>query len=121
MSKLTGKILSIGQVMVVSEKFQKLEFVIETIEQYPQKIMLQLTQDKVELIKYYSVGKIIDANVNIKGREWINPDGVAKYFITLDVWSMSLSTEDKKTLGNIEQNFEEEAIKDLAEDDDLPF
>lgn len=128
MSKIVGKIISIGEVAKVSEKFQKLEFVVETEEQYPQKLQLQFTQDKVELMKYYKVGSIVEVNVNIKGREWSNPTtGEVKYFMTLDAWSINFKgSGDKpaaaKPMGNIEANFQEDAIRDMQEDDDdLPF
>jgi len=127
MSKLVGKIISIGEVQVVSEKFQKLEFVIETEDQYPQKLQVQLTQDRVEIMKFYKVGSVVEVNVNIKGREWINPQGEAKYFISLDAWSISLKgagEQKPKSIGNIEANFQEDAINQMnneLEDDGLPF
>lgn len=126
MSKIVGKIISIGEVVKVSEKFQKLEFVVETEDQYPQKLQLQFTQDKVDLMKFYKVGSVVDVNVNIRGREWIDPNGVAKYFMSLDAWSISFkgsdANRDPKPMGNIEANFQEDAIRDMQEDDDdLPF
>lgn len=128
MSKITGRIITIGDVVIVSEKFKKLEFVVETAEQYPQRLQLQFTQDKVELMKYYKVGSNVDVNVNIKGREWANPQtGELRYFMSLDAWSISnIGSNDEaqanKPIGNIEQNFQEEEIRNMAEeDDDLPF
>jgi hypothetical protein len=135
MAKITGKILAIGQVQQVSEKFQKLEFIVETQEQYPQTYPIQLSQDKVEIIKFYKVGSIVDVNINIKGRAWQNPNTLeTRYFVTLEAWSMSFKQEGGsapenaperptgRAKGNIEQNFEEEAIRGMQEDDDdLPF
>ena len=126
MSKIVGKIISIGEVVKVSEKFQKLEFVVETEDQYPQKLQLQFTQDKVDLMKFYKVGSVVDVNVNIRGREWIDPNGVAKYFMSLDAWSISFKGSEanrtSKPMGNIEANFQEDAIREMEEDDDdLPF
>lgn len=128
MAKITGRIITIGDVVIVSEKFKKLEFVVETAEQYPQRLQLQFTQDKVELMKFYKVGSNVDVNVNIKGREWANPQtGELRYFMSLDAWSISnIGSNDEaqvnKPMGNIEKNFQEEAIRNMEEeDDDLPF
>jgi hypothetical protein len=128
MSKITGTIISKGDVVVVSDKFQKIEFVVETEEQYPQKLQIQFTQDKVNLMQYYKIGSVVEVNVNIKGREWVNPaTGKVSYFLSLDAWSISLkggnnAAPASKPMGNIESNFQEEAIRDMQEDDDdLPF
>lgn len=127
MAKITGKIISIGNVVEVSEKFKKLEFVVETDEQYPQKLQLQFTQDKVDLMKYYKIGSVVDVNVNIKGREWTNQQtGELRYFMSLDAWSISFKDSNDNAaknpvIGNIDKNFQEDAIRDLEEEEDLPF
>jgi hypothetical protein len=129
MSKITGTIVVKSDVIEVSDKFKKVEFVIETEEQYSQKLQIQFTQDKCDLMQYYKVGDVVDVNVNLKGREWLNPaTGETKYFLSLDAWSISKKGITQETakprikLGNIEENFQEEAIRDMQEDDDdLPF
>jgi hypothetical protein len=129
MSKITGTIVVKSDVIEVSDKFKKIEFVIETEEQYSQKLQIQFTQDKCDLMKYYKVGDVVDVNVNLKGREWLNPaTGETKYFLSLDAWSISKKGITQETakprikLGNIEENFQEEAISNMQEDDDnLPF
>jgi hypothetical protein len=129
MSKITGTIVVKSDVIEVSDKFKKIEFVVETEEQYAQKLQIQFTQDKCDLMKYYKVGDVVDVNVNLKGREWLNPaTGETKYFLSLDAWSISKKGITQETakprtkLGNIEENFQEEAIRNMQEDDDdLPF
>jgi hypothetical protein len=109
MSKITGKIIVKSDVIEVSDKFKKVEFVIETEEQYAQKLQIQFTQDKCDLMQYYKVGDVVDVNVNLKGREWLNPaTGETKYFLSLDAWSISKKGITQETakprtkLGNIE-------------------
>jgi hypothetical protein len=129
MSKITGTIVVKSDVIEVSDKFKKIEFVVETEEQYAQKLQIQFTQDKCDLMKYYKVGDVVDVNVNLKGREWLNPaTGETKYFLSLDAWSISKKGITQETakprikLGNIEESFQEEAIRNMQEDDDdLPF
>jgi hypothetical protein len=128
MSKITGKIIVKSDLIVVSDKFRKIEFVVETEEQYAQKLQIQVTQDKCDMLQYYRVGDEVEVNVNIKGREWLNPaTGETKYFLSLDAWSIYKKGSGQqdapaRKLGNIEENFQEEAIRDMQEeDDDLPF
>ena len=55
-------------------------------EQYPQMIEIQFQQDKCSLLDNYEVGQKVKININIRGREWINPEGEAKYFNSIVGW-----------------------------------
>jgi hypothetical protein len=90
--QLTGKLKVKRDTLVVSDKFQKREFVLtDESSQYPQDILFQLSQDKVTLIDKVNEGEVITAHFNLRGREWINPQGEVKYFNTLDVWRVESS------------------------------
>jgi hypothetical protein len=131
MGKLVGKIHYIGEIVPVSDKFQKREFVIETNDKFPQKILCQFTQEKVDLLNFYKVGTEVEVNVNIKGRDWTNAQGETKYFVTIEAWSINYINGEEKpkkasnmSMGNIESNFMEDAINQMnndLEDDGLPF
>ena len=86
--KLEGQLKKKFETQNITASFQKREFVITTQEQYPQDILLELTQDKVTLLDKYNEGDLISVDINVRGREWINPEGVAKYFNTLQAWSI---------------------------------
>jgi hypothetical protein len=125
---IKGKIKVINATNVVSDKFSKREFVLtENSSQYPQDLLIQLTQDKCSLIDGFNVGQEIEVQINLRGREWINPQGEAKYFNTIEAWKINGATtqetaKPRTKLGNIEENFQEEAIRNMQEDDDdLPF
>jgi single-strand DNA-binding protein len=90
MFKLEGKIVAIMPTQVVSEKFSKREFVVETPDQYPQQILFQLTQDKCSLLDSLQVGQEVDVHLNIRGRSWQNPQGETKYFNTLEAWKIDV-------------------------------
>ena len=128
MSKVAGKVVFKSNVIKVNDKFQKQEIVIETNEQYPQKILLTATQEKVNLLEAYQVNDEVEASVNIKGREWINAEGVPKYFLTLEIWALTKGVKNnfanKPTIekrSGIVENFEEEKFKQYEADNDLPF
>src|SRR5687768_11305386 len=86
-----GTIKLLFDTQQVSEKFRKREFVVmETGSPYPQEIIFQLVQEKVDLLEGYGAGDEVEVAFNLRGRAWTNPrDGVTKYFNSLDAWKIS--------------------------------
>lgn len=107
--QVKGKLYVIKETQVVSDKFKKKEFIIETEDQYPQFISIQLTQDRVDLINMFEVGDAVTVSINLRGRAWENPQGETKYFNTIEAWRIEGATSAKKA------QVEEE------ESGDLPF
>jgi hypothetical protein len=127
-AKIEGRIKRIMNEFVISEKFKKRELVITTQSEYPQDIMVEFIQDKCPILDQYNEGDLVDVSINIRGREWINPQGEAKYFNTLQAWRIEKIEENPNPSmhpsgmdGNIEKRFEDDAINSMKEDDDLPF
>lgn len=87
---VTGTIDSIGEETQVSDKFRKREFVlmIDHKTQYPQTILFELQQDRVDLIDPYKVGQEVSVSFNLKGRQWTSPQGEVKTFIQLVAWKI---------------------------------
>jgi len=83
-----GKIKAIGAEQIVSAAFKKRELVVTTDEQYPQHIMIEFTQDKCDLLNKYKLGDGVIVGINLRGREWINPKGEAKYFNSIQGWKI---------------------------------
>ncbi len=86
--QLTGKIIFIGEVNQVSDKFQKRDFVLETQEQYPQQIKLELHQDRIDLIDVYQLDEVVTADFNLRGRSYVDKQGQTQYSNTLQVWKI---------------------------------
>lgn len=95
---ITGTIKVIGATSQVSDKFRKREIVItdNTNPQYPQHINCQVSQDKCEMLDQFSVGDNVTASYNLRGREWISPQGEVKYFNTIELWKISGSAPTTK-------------------------
>jgi hypothetical protein len=113
MFKINGTLKVANATQVVSEKFSKREFVIETTDQYPQQLMFQLTQDKCNLLDSFGVGNQLEVSFNLRGREWTSPAGEVKYFNTLEAWKIDV-------LGNAPQA-KQPTTPANEEEDDLPF
>lgn len=100
------------------------EIVITTEEQYPQDIIIQFIQDKTELLNLYKPGDELKISINIRGKEWISPQGEIKYFNTIVGWRIErLAINQERNFNQIiPQNLTSSTPIDLQnDDDDLPF
>ena len=114
MMQLTGKVKVINETKVITDKFQKREFVItDDSSQYPQDILFQITQDRCDLIEGFSIDQVVTVNFNLRGREWTSPTGEVRYFNTIEAWKIEATEGAVKT---------PPAIKEPQGDaDNLPF
>lgn len=112
--QVAGKLVVINTTQIISEKFSKRTFVIETADQYPQQIELQLTQDKCDYLDQYKVGEQVNVSLNIRGRSWQNPQGEVKYFNTLEAWKI-------ERVGAVQQPTKQPTTPANEEESDLPF
>jgi|TARA_B110000908_G_C10145259_1_gene398730 hypothetical protein len=87
--EVVGIIKLVGATQEIGAKgFRKRELVVTTAEDYPQMLMIEFTQDKVDLLNNFSQGQSVKVAINLRGREWINPQGEAKYFNSLQGWKI---------------------------------
>jgi len=93
MSEVIGKIKFIGATQDVSASFKKRELVVTTEEQFPQHIMVEFTQDKCDVLNSYSIGQDVKVSINLRGREWVNPQGETKYFNSIQGWKIENNGE----------------------------
>lgn len=108
MSELTikGAIKLIKDVNVISDKFSVREFVITTADKYPQEIIFQTVNDRMDIIAPYGEGQVVEVSFNLRGRQVGE-----KYYNTLDAWKVQGEAKAPSVLDDILNN----------EQDDLPF
>jgi len=82
----TIKVLNLNQ--QVSASYSKSEVVIETSEQYPQSILIEFGGQKSDLLDPYKVGENVTVSINLRGREWVSPQGETKYFNSIQGWKI---------------------------------
>ena len=115
--EVIGKVKLIGDVQTFGTGgFRKRELVVTTDEQYPQMIMIEFVQDNVDILDKHKVNDEVKVHINLRGREWINPEGVAKYFNAIQGWRV----EKLDTVPSDIPLPPAEQLKD-EEPDDLPF
>lgn len=123
--EVQGKIKLISETQTFgSNGFRKRELVITTEEQYPQSLLIEFIQDKTDLLNSYQVGQQVKVSINLRGREWINPQGETKYFNSIQGWRIeNLAATPATDMPPMPPEDAFEPISDFKEEDhdDLPF
>ena len=124
--EIQGKIKLIGEIQTVgSNGFRKRELVVTTEEQYPQHLSVDFVQDKTELLNNFQVGQQVKVGINLRGREWISPQGETKHFNSIQGWRIDSlqQTQAPEAAPPVLPMEAFEPASDLKdnEPDDLPF
>ena len=124
--EVSGKIKVINAEQQVSASFKKRELVVTTDEQYPQHIMIEFTQDKCDILNNYSAGDAVKVSINLRGREWVNPQGETKYFNSIQGWRIEKAQAEAPSAPQMPPMPAAEAFEPATnfkeeEHDDLPF
>lgn len=87
--EVTGTVHYLSKPITVNANYEKRELVVNTDEQYPQLILIEFGQGKCnEYLDKLTVGSTVTVSINLRGREWINPKGEAKYFNSISGWQV---------------------------------
>lgn len=102
---IKGAIKLIKDVNVISDKFSVREFVITTADKYPQEIIFQTVNDRMDIIAPYGEGQVVEVSFNLRGRQVGE-----KYYNTLDAWKVQGEAKQRDELSIL-----------LGEGEDDPF
>lgn len=117
---IQGIIKSIGETKEFgSNGFRKREFVIETQEQYPQTILLEIVQDKCDILDKYAEGQEVKVYINLRGRTWTNPQDEEKVFNTIQAWKIENLSGSQAV--KPEPKAKPQQAENQEDDDGLPF
>ena len=123
--EVLGKIKLLGEIKTYGDNgFRKREVVITTQEQYPQHLLIEFIQDRCELLDSFNVGENVKISINLRGREWENPEGEIKYFNSIHGWRIEKEEFVEKDIippPDDSPGFEEKSDDDNEVEDDLPF
>jgi predicted SnoaL-like aldol condensation-catalyzing enzyme len=87
-STVKGAIKQINPIKFINDKFSVREFVITTADKYPQDIIFQTVNDKMDIIAPYGEGQVVEVYYNIRGRQVGE-----KFYNTLDAWRVQGETK----------------------------
>jgi translation initiation factor IF-3 len=124
--EVLGRVRLINPVQQVSASFKKRELVVTTEEQYPQHILIEFAQDKTDLLNNYNVGEQVKVSINLRGREWVNPQGETKFFNSIQGWRIEKVQAEAPSAPQMQPMPAAEAFEPATnfkeeEHDDLPF
>ncbi|WP_185858001.1 DUF3127 domain-containing protein [Blattabacterium cuenoti] len=114
--EITGIVKKLFDIQKFDSGFRKREIVITTEEPYPQNILIEFIQDKVDLLENIKPKDKIKVFINLRGREWTNPEGIIRYFNSIQGWKI-----ESNYTGTL--NKASSTTPSLSSDDfdDLPF
>ena len=124
--EVSGKIKWLDETKTYGNNgFRKREVVVTTEEQYPQHILVEFVQDKCDLLNNFQLGQNVKIGINLRGREWVNPQGETKYFNSVQGWRIEASgaaapSQEMPPMPPASA-FEAAPEKDNEVEDDLPF
>ena len=123
--EVQGKIKVLGEVKTYGDNgFRKRELVVITEEQYPQHLLIEFIQDRCELLDSFKIGDNVKISINLRGREWENPEGEIKYFNSIHGWRIENNQSvEKDVIPSPDESggFEENSGEENEVEDDLPF
>lgn len=137
--ELNGIIIEIFPAQTFNKGFRKREFVIESGDKYPQKIVFGLVQDKCDMIDSYGIGDTVSVAFDVKGRDWTDKSGQTKYFNSLEAYRINgqQRANVNKPASDFDDEDDDEIFRSLGietstpkkststqstlTDDDLPF
>ena len=122
--EVSGKIKWLDETKTYGNNgFRKREVVITTEEQYPQHILVEFVQDKCDLLNAFQMGQKVKIGINLRGREWVNPQGETKYFNSIQGWRIEVleATSNSEMPPMPPSPAFEPADEAEEPDDDLPF
>lgn len=68
--------------------WQKQEFVVETIEQYPKKVCANLWGDKLDMLDKVNVGDTVKVSFSLESREYNG-----KWYTDVKAWNIEIATD----------------------------
>jgi len=109
--EVLGKVILLGSTEEVGQNgFTKRQLVLETTEQYPQKLAIDFVKDKTSILDSYKIGENVKVSINLRGSEYKE-----KYYVNLQGWKI-----EKDSQTGIKQP-ETPVANELEDATDLPF
>jgi hypothetical protein len=123
--ELTGKLIVKEDIVNISDKFRKREFVIdvpnERNPEWNDMVKFQTTQDRVDLIEPFNVGDELNVAFNIRGKKW-ERDGKVNYFTNLEAWRIDkVGAAGGGAPSSAPMPDQPEALPPEEGEDDFPF
>jgi hypothetical protein len=119
--EVTGTIKLINETKTFGDKgFQKRDMVVTTDEKYPQHILIEFIQDNCALLDNFAEGQSVKIGINLRGREWVSPQGETKYFNSVQGWRID-PEESQSAPQSATNDYDNNSQQGTQDEDPLPF
>jgi len=117
---ITGKLIQILPLQEGNGKngpWKKQDYVIETVEQYPKKVVFNLWTSGIDQFSHLlHVGAVVKVFINLESREYNG-----KWYTDVRAWKIESISNDGHDQSNSKTNQSDFNSTPPADDDDLPF
>jgi hypothetical protein len=92
---IKGVVYKVSETKQVSDKFSKRELIVEIADnpKYPQLVQFEATKDRCSLLDNVNAGDSVSIEFDLRGREWRSPSGDVKFFNTLNIWKLEVTSK----------------------------
>ncbi|QQV90518.1 hypothetical protein Danklef1_37 [Polaribacter phage Danklef_1] len=86
---IVAQITQIAETQKIGENnFRVREFLLKTVEEYPNFYKAQVTGEKTDILEDFKPGDVVKMKCNLKGREYQNKELQYDVFMSLNVWTI---------------------------------
>ena len=124
--EIKGYIKKIEKAVQVTDRMKKANLILETdrSSDYPQTICIEFINDSIDYLSQFKENDFVNIGLNLRGREWTNPEGQTKYFNSIQGWRIENLQAGNAAPGQTPPPADQfEPAQDLKDEDydDLPF
>jgi len=113
--ELTGKVHVIGETEEFGNNgFTKRMIVIETQDQYPQKLPIDFVKDNTKLLDNFQEGQEVKISINLRGNEYNG-----KYYVNIQGWKIESISGKQNEVDKYPSTIPDN--NDDGRPDDLPY
>lgn len=90
--QVVGKVHEVGESQQITDTFVKRDLIVAVVDTDPkftEYVKFEATNDRVSLFDNLNVGDSVEVNFNLRGKPWVNKDGVTSYFNSLVAWKVN--------------------------------
>lgn len=88
-AEIIGKVYFKSEVETIGvNQMKKQILVVETENQYPQKLPIEFIKDKVDLLNNLQIGQQVKVSVNVRGNEYQDRNQVTRFGLSFQGWKI---------------------------------
>ena len=88
-AEVIGKVYFKTEVELIgANQMKKQILVVQTDNEFPQKLPIEFIKDKVDLLNNLQIGQQVNVNVNVRGNEYQDRNGVTRFGLSFQGWKV---------------------------------